>query len=181
MACLNMQQLKNDKQGGFMGPRISFSNDFVDSNLHHHENSYTEAPVSSDFEFSVPSFSSNSADEVFFRGKLPPLKEKPQVLTLRDELLAGDDDDDDNGGVFFHHKNSTGWWREKFGLRKTHQNGKTADHHKNLGGLETIDEAKIKPSFYTPNFTAVGTSELINQGKFKELKQLPGLLFRRVP
>ncbi|CAI9286850.1 unnamed protein product [Lactuca saligna] len=150
MACLNMQQINNEKQGGYMGPRISFSNDFVESN--HHENSYTEAPVSSDFEFSVPSFSSNSADEVFFKGKLPPLKEK-QGLTLRDELLAGHDDDDDNDGgdgVFFHHKSSTGWWREKFGLRKT-QNGKT--DHKNLGGLETIDEAKIKPTFYSPKFT----------------------------
>lgn len=148
MACLNMQQVKNDQKqgGGYMGPRISFSNDFIDSNLH--ENiSYTEAPVSSDFEFSVPTFSSNSADEVFFKGKLPPLKEK--VVTLRDELLSGHDDDDDNKGMLFNNNknSSSGWWREKFGLRKS-QNG-----HKNLGGLETIDEAKIKPTFHTHNFT----------------------------
>ncbi|KAJ0700712.1 hypothetical protein HanOQP8_Chr10g0371271 [Helianthus annuus] len=147
MACLNMQ-VKNETQGGFMGPRISFSNDFIDSN--HHDNTYTEAPVSSDFEFSVPTFSSNSADEVFFKaaGKLvPPLKDQ-KVVTLRDELLSGHDDEDD--GVLFNTKSSTGWWREKFGLRKG-QNGKS--EHKNLGGLETIDEAKIKPTFYTPNFT----------------------------
>ncbi|KAD2394345.1 hypothetical protein E3N88_41322 [Mikania micrantha] len=142
MACLNVK-VKNENQSGFMDPRISFSNDFVDSN--HHEDSYTEAPVSSDFEFSVPTFYSNSADEVFFRGKLPPLKEK--VMTLRDELLAGHDDDD---GMFIHNKNSSGWWREKFGLQKR-QNGKC--ENKKLGGLETIDEAKIKPTFYSSSFT----------------------------
>ncbi|MFS8018111.1 hypothetical protein Hanom_Chr15g01388311 [Helianthus anomalus] len=141
MACLNAQ-VTSEKQGGFMDPRISFSNDFVDSN--HHDNTYTEAPVSSDFEFSIPTFSSNSADEVFFKGKLPPLKEK--VVTLRDELLANDDDDD----MFINNKISTGWWKEKFGLRKG-QNGKS--DNKNLGGLETIDEAKMKPAFYSPNST----------------------------
>ncbi|KAJ0681940.1 hypothetical protein HanPI659440_Chr16g0641801 [Helianthus annuus] len=140
MACLNAQ-VNSEKQGGFMDPRISFSNDFIDSN--HHDNTYTEAPVSSDFEFSIPTFSSNSADEVFFKGKLPPLKEK--VVTLRDELLANDDDD-----MFINNKISTGWWREKFGLRKS-QNGKS--DNKNLGGLETIDEAKIKPAFYSHNST----------------------------
>ncbi|KAM0062063.1 hypothetical protein Hdeb2414_s0004g00143641 [Helianthus debilis subsp. tardiflorus] len=139
MACLNAQ-VNSEKQEGFMDPRISFSNDFIDSN--HHDNTYTEAPVSSDFEFSIPTFSSNSADEVFFKGKLPPLKEK--VVTLRDELLANDDDDD----MFINNKTSTGWWRERFGLRKS-QNGKS--DNKNLGGLETIDEAKIKPAFYSPN------------------------------
>ncbi|XP_076920333.1 uncharacterized protein LOC143581426 [Bidens hawaiensis] len=142
MACLNVQ-VKNEKQGGFIDPRISFSNDFIDSN--HHEESYTEAPVSSDFEFSVPSFSSNSADEVFFKGKLPPLKEK--VVTLRDELLSGHDDDD----MFINNKISTGWWREKFGLRKN-QSGKS--DNKNLGVLETIDEAKTKLTIYCPKFTA---------------------------
>ncbi|KAI3712250.1 hypothetical protein L1987_70801 [Smallanthus sonchifolius] len=141
MACLNVK-VKKENQGGFMDPRISFSNDFIDSN--HHEESYTEAPVSSDFEFALPTFSSNSADEVFFKGKLPPLKEK--VVTLRDELLAGHDDDD----ILINNKNSTGWWREKFGLRKG-QSGKS--DNKNLGGLETIDEAKIKPTFYSPKFT----------------------------
>ncbi|XP_071742674.1 uncharacterized protein [Rutidosis leptorrhynchoides] len=147
MACVNMQ-VKNEKQGCYMGPRISFSNDFIDSNHHQINNTYTEAPVSSDFEFSVPTFSSNSADEVFFKGKMSPLKEN--VITLRDELLASHDDDDDDHhhhhGMFNSTKNSSGWWKEKFGLRKS-QNGK------NVGGLETIDEAKIKPSFFSPNFT----------------------------
>ncbi|XP_076940664.1 uncharacterized protein LOC143609933 [Bidens hawaiensis] len=127
MACLNMQ-VKNETQGGsLMGPRISFSSDFIDSN-HHESFTYTEAPVSSDFEFSVPSFSSNAADEVFFKaGKLvPPLMKDQKVVTLRDELLSG-------------------WWREKFGLKRG-QSGKS-EHKMNLGGLETIDEAKIKPGF----------------------------------
>ncbi|XP_076895155.1 uncharacterized protein LOC143547672 [Bidens hawaiensis] len=148
MACINMQH----KNEGFMGPRISFSNDFIDSNNIHHQYSYTEAPVSSDFEFSVPSFSSNSADEVFFKTGYkhinPPLKEK--VVTLRDELLAAHDDDEDDVILFnnsnSNNKNSSGWWREKFGLRKSSQS-------KNLGGLETIDETKIKPTFHNPSFT----------------------------
>ncbi|XP_076949067.1 uncharacterized protein LOC143621583 [Bidens hawaiensis] len=129
MACINMQ-VKNETQGGsFMGPRISFSSD-----SNHHENyTYTEAPVSSDFEFSVPSFSSNAADEVFFKAGKPLMKDQ-KVVTLRDELLSGHDDDDN------------GWWREKFGLRKG-QSGRS-EHKMNLGGLETIDEAaKIKPGF----------------------------------
>ncbi|KAK1417496.1 hypothetical protein QVD17_26625 [Tagetes erecta] len=153
MACLNMQVKNESQSSSFMGPRISFSNDFiVDSNQHEINMAYTEAPVSSDFEFSVPTFSSNSADGVYFKAaKLPPLKEK--VVTLRDELLAAHDDDDDNDDhVLFngYNKNSTGWWKEKFGLKKS-QNGKS--QRKNIGGLETIDEAKITPAFYTPNFT----------------------------
>nr|XP_043627063.1 uncharacterized protein LOC122598537 [Erigeron canadensis] len=158
MACLNMQ-VKNEKQGGFMGPRISFSNDFIDSNHHEISSSYREAPVSSDFEFSVPTFSSNSADEVcFFKGKLPPVKENiNKVMTLRDELLAGEED---NHGMLLNNNNNknnsstTGWWKEKFGLRKSHNaKSSSSSDHKNLGGLETIDEAKIKPTFHNPNFT----------------------------
>ncbi|MFS8000517.1 hypothetical protein Hanom_Chr12g01179321 [Helianthus anomalus] len=48
--------------------------------------------------------------------------------------------------MFFKtYKNSKGWWRDKFGLRKC--------QNKDLGGLQTIDETKIKPTFYNPNFT----------------------------
>ncbi|KAI3753152.1 hypothetical protein L2E82_25198 [Cichorium intybus] len=133
MACLNMQLNNEQQQGGFLGPRISFSNDFGDiqqaaANTKH--TSYREDPVTSDFEFSVPCFASNSADELFFKAKLLPLKEK--VVTLRDELLAANDDDDD---IIF--PKSSGWWR--FGRSESLNHAKKVDH-KNHGGLETIDE-----------------------------------------
>nr|GEW72581.1 ARP protein [Tanacetum cinerariifolium] len=148
MACLNMQ-INNEQQaaaGGFLGPRISFSNDFGDtqqatsaSNLKLNT-SYREAPVSSEFEFSVPCFASNSADELVFKAKINvPLKEK--VVTLRDELLASDDDDDYD--IFL--PKSSGWWR--FGRTQTQtqnqcQNPSFAKKgdNKNHGGLDTIDE-----------------------------------------
>ncbi|KVH93274.1 hypothetical protein Ccrd_004673 [Cynara cardunculus var. scolymus] len=123
--------MKKEK-GLFMGPRISFSNDFVESKNHHENMSYREAPVSSDFEFCVPSFSANSADEVFF--KLPPLKEMNSKVTLRDELLAGGDDDDGYNSC----KNSssgTRWWREKFRLRKS--------QHKNHGVIWRLMEVVV--------------------------------------
>ncbi|PWA97986.1 hypothetical protein CTI12_AA024480 [Artemisia annua] len=93
MACLNMQINNEQQQGGFLGPRISFSNDFGDTQQATSANlklnsTYREAPVSSEFEFSVPCFASNSADELFFKAKINvPLKEKrwrcwnPQVTS----------------------------------------------------------------------------------------------------
>ncbi|KAJ0798256.1 hypothetical protein HanPI659440_Chr04g0182851 [Helianthus annuus] len=147
MACLNMQ-MNEQQQGGFLGPRISFSNDFADTqqttttttttNLKNN-NTYREAPVSSEFEFSVPCFASNSADELFFKTKILPLKEKP-LTTLRDELLAANDDDDD---IFF--PKTSGWWRfGKSQSQSLNHNGSLATKkgdHKNNGGLDTIDEA----------------------------------------
>ncbi|KAJ0759475.1 hypothetical protein HanLR1_Chr04g0161741 [Helianthus annuus] len=150
MACLNMQ-MNEQQQGGFLGPRISFSNDFADTqqttttNLKNN-NTYREAPVSSEFEFSVPCFASNSADELFFKTKILPLKEKP-LTTLRDELLAPNDDDDDD--IFF--PKTSGWWR--FGKSQSQSQSLNLNHngsnlaakkgdHKNInGGLDTIDEA----------------------------------------
>nr|XP_043622617.1 uncharacterized protein LOC122594211 [Erigeron canadensis] len=148
MACLNMQ-INNEQQqgGGFLGPRISFSNDFGDTqqttqpnNNMKHNTTYREAPVSSEFNFAVPCFASNSADEIFFKAKILPLKEnnKASVLTLRDELLNDDDDDD----IFL--PKSSGWW--KFGRSQTQSVNHNAclatkkGDHKNHGGLETIDE-----------------------------------------
>ncbi|PIM99240.1 hypothetical protein CDL12_28267 [Handroanthus impetiginosus] len=98
MACLNM--VNNEQHQGLyntMSPRISFSNDFADPQQPiNRENSYREAPVSSDFAFSVPSYSMISADELFSKGKMVPLRENcNKITTLRDELLAGDDDYED--------------------------------------------------------------------------------------
>ncbi|XP_047313462.1 uncharacterized protein LOC124916748 [Impatiens glandulifera] len=114
-----------------MSPRISFSNDFVESHHHHHHlkpRSALPPPPSSDFEFSVTGYSMITADELFFQGKLLPFKDcstRPTTTTtttLREELLAGDGDD--LVEVVSNNKesstNSSGRWRDLLGLRKTH-------------------------------------------------------------
>nr|GMC85437.1 uncharacterized protein LOC109161269 [Ipomoea batatas] len=140
MACINM--LKNDQQGlcTSMGPRISFSNDFADSqHPKRHDHSYKEAPVSSDFEFSVPTYNIISADEVFFKGKLLPLKEKStKTTTLRDELLQ--DSDDDYGDLFLK---GTSRWRERLGLKRSPVFPKRLSD-RNDGPLQGIDEVKVQ-------------------------------------
>ncbi|XP_051127293.1 uncharacterized protein LOC127248802 [Andrographis paniculata] len=120
-----------------MSPRISFSNDFVESShhsqSHHHHHrpaaaSYRDAPVSSDFEFSVSNYSMMSADELFFKGRLLPLKEtscssssgsfQKTTTTLRDELQNNEEDGGDDFSLR-PPKNPTRW-RGFLGLRKSH-------------------------------------------------------------
>ncbi|XP_059624727.1 uncharacterized protein LOC132267605 [Cornus florida] len=128
MACLDIMYNQNSTNNGLsMSPRISFSNDFVDSSnhSHHRERSSREAPVSSDFEFSVTNYSMMSADELFFKGRLLPYKDcgsnHCQKTTLRDELLVGDDDGDGGTGKASMRppKDSTRW-KELLGLKNTH-------------------------------------------------------------
>ncbi|KAL8528673.1 hypothetical protein ACS0TY_006210 [Phlomoides rotata] len=80
-----MYKKKADEKAPMMSPRISFSNDFAESS-HNNKGAYTDAPVSSDFEFSVNNYSMMSADELFSKGKILPLK--PKTTTLRDELRS---------------------------------------------------------------------------------------------
>lgn len=77
-----------------VSPRISFSNDFVDTQqISKQEKSCrSEAPVSSDFEFSVTNYSMMSADELFFKGRLLPFKDNNKKTTLREELLVDDEE-----------------------------------------------------------------------------------------
>ncbi|XP_055814791.1 uncharacterized protein LOC129884521 [Solanum dulcamara] len=113
MACLNQQGLCTT-----MGPRISFSNDFADTQqtLRHEQYGYKEAPVSSDFEFSVSGYKMIPADEVFFKGKLLPLRENStKETTLKDELLANDDDDDYED-IF--PSVGKGSWKERFSFKR---------------------------------------------------------------
>ncbi|XP_047326696.1 uncharacterized protein LOC124930391 [Impatiens glandulifera] len=108
-----------------MAPRISFSADFINVPIKN-EGGYREPPVSSDFEFSVSGYSMISADEVFCKGKLMPLKEescsKMSTSTLRDELLVNDDDDEQNQDVLpkiIPRRNGVGGWRERLlGLKR---------------------------------------------------------------
>ncbi|XP_022132699.1 uncharacterized protein LOC111005497 [Momordica charantia] len=101
MGCLDTY--KNPDQKGHcppMSPRLSFSNDFVESQSQSHHKKEEKAPkldqfhfptpnstISSDFEFSSSSAVTTmaAADELFLKGKLLP--------TLRDQLLLHDDDD----------------------------------------------------------------------------------------
>ncbi|WCJ17658.1 hypothetical protein M5689_000060 [Euphorbia peplus] len=123
--------------------RISFSNDFADSQeiISKFESSYREAPVSTDFEFSVRNYNMSPADEIFCKGKILPLKDESsnqlRKMTLRDELMAEDEDDefDPFGRV---HKSSGWFWKERLGLRK----GNMVNKNNNNGGLERIVEEK---------------------------------------
>ncbi|PKI55554.1 hypothetical protein CRG98_024054 [Punica granatum] len=123
-----------------MGPRISFSSDFMDTNQHRYElgTAYKEAPVSSDFEFSVMGCSSSltPADEIIFQGKLLPVDESGcsdqmrKMTTLREELLLVEDGDDEPPR---RSSGNSGRWMERLGLKKgrRHRGGKS---------LETVEE-----------------------------------------
>ncbi|XP_009590152.1 uncharacterized protein [Nicotiana tomentosiformis] len=141
MACLDMY----NQNSSAMSPRISFSNDFVDSTTISHSSqlhqmmkkessrSYRDAPVSSDFEFNVSNYSMMSADELFFKGRLLPFKESvhSQKTTLRDELLNGDEDD----AFSLRPPKSCTRWKGFLGLKKSHIASKKIDNN-NQGSVE---------------------------------------------
>ncbi|XP_022942817.1 uncharacterized protein LOC111447733 [Cucurbita moschata] len=125
-----------------MDPRISFSNDFVETQLPLKlENIYREAPVSSDFEFSVKDRCMIAADEIFCQGRLLPLKDSSRNLlvktTLRDELQVNEDDDEEEEDVSFPKLTKT-YWKEKFGFRRSHFVSRK--QHRNEGVLKTVEE-----------------------------------------
>ncbi|KAJ6368541.1 hypothetical protein OIU78_001013 [Salix suchowensis] len=144
MACLNMF---NSEQQSFytssIHPRISFSSDFGDAQQAiKYESSYREAPVSTDFEFSVKNYSMIPADEIFFKGTMLPLKDnctsnnQQRKMTLRDELLVDDEVKDDG----FPTPKSSGWWKEKLRLKKGHFTPKKSD--RNSGVLSRVVEER---------------------------------------
>ncbi|KAL3646276.1 hypothetical protein CASFOL_011456 [Castilleja foliolosa] len=121
-----------------MSPRISFSNDFAESQAHQIRAAaaaYRDAPVSPDFEFSVSNYSMMSADELFFKGRLLPLKENcssssssTKTTTLRDELLQNDNNEDEVSFASRPPKNpAANRWRGFLGLRKSHIGSKKSD------------------------------------------------------
>ncbi|KAL5982444.1 hypothetical protein ACLOJK_016515, partial [Asimina triloba] len=145
MACIDM--FNTDHQPSLcaqMSPRISFSNDFADADHHliKHERVATAQPPSTDFEFSVTSYRMIAADEIFFKGRLMPLKEnctsQLQKMTLRDELMHDDDDDDDE--VSPTPPKGPVRWKELLGLKKGPSFGKK--HEKIDGPLEQPAERK---------------------------------------
>ncbi|KAK6923027.1 hypothetical protein RJ641_011331 [Dillenia turbinata] len=142
MACLDMYN-NSDHKATFgsqtiSSPRISFSNDFVETQhqqqIIKHERS-SSAPDSSDFEFSVTNYSMMSADELFSKGRLLPFKDftstnnnncsnQLQKMTLRDELLVDDEDGDD---VVFQRPPIKGRWKGFWGLKRSHIGPKNSD------------------------------------------------------
>ncbi|KAI9165709.1 hypothetical protein LWI28_019155 [Acer negundo] len=141
MACLDMYNSNEHNKGSHcapMSPRISFSNDFAETQQMIKQEriiSSREAPppVSSDFEFSVTNNSMMSADELFFKGKLLPFKEScnsQMQRTLREELLVDDDHDQVSNSLRPPKGSSstTTRWRGLLGGRKrTHIGSKKAD------------------------------------------------------
>ncbi|KAG6432946.1 hypothetical protein SASPL_104540 [Salvia splendens] len=136
MACLNMSSNDQALYNTITGPRISFSNDFLEPVKL--DKSYREAPVSSDFEFSVRNYSMISADEVFSNGKMLPSRESfSKTKTLRDELLAGDDDYEDVSSLRLVKGASR--WRERFGLKRSHN----VVPKKSLGSIDEMKASEI--------------------------------------
>ncbi|KAL7125295.1 hypothetical protein ABFS83_14G108200 [Erythranthe nasuta] len=136
---LNIINKDQENQSLYNNPRFSFSSDFgfPPQQL---ENTYREAPVSSDFEFSAPDYNSVSisADEIFSNGKMLPLSTRnnnhPKVgTTLRDELLINDE----YKGV----ASSKGIrrWKNMLGLKRKQGIEKSIIN----GNLGRIDEMKI--------------------------------------
>lgn len=126
-----------------MDPRISFSNDFVETQQPLKlENIYREAPVSSDFEFSVKDRCMIAADEIFFQGRLLPLKDSSRNLlvktTLRDELQVNEDDEDEDVSFPKLTKTSASCWKERFGFRRSHFLPKK--QHRTESVLKTVEE-----------------------------------------
>lgn len=145
MACLNMFN-NNDQQQGLhtttMGPRISFSNDFIDTQQQpiKPDHTYREAPVSSDFEFSVSGYNMISADELFSKGKLLPVFTKK---TLRDELLLVQDHDDHISlDVSPQLSRGTARWRDRLGLKKPYQLFHRKGEKNAAEVLQSIDESE---------------------------------------
>ncbi|EEF38760.1 uncharacterized protein LOC8262879 isoform X1 [Ricinus communis] len=138
MACLDMYN--SEHQGQYcppISPRISFSNDFADSQQiikqERSSSSRSEAPVSTDFEFSVTNYSMMSADELFFKGRLLPFKDNgnnnksnQMQRTIRDELLV-DDDDGYHGVSHRPPKGSSTRWKGLLGLKRSHIGSKKVD------------------------------------------------------
>ncbi|CAI8618403.1 unnamed protein product [Vicia faba] len=122
-----------------MDPRISFSNDFVVSQQQaiKHENIYREAPVSSDFEFSVKKYSMITADQVFFKGMLLPGNECSKKVTLRDELLNDDDSP--------KWSKSLSRWKERLGLKRgSSKKDKNKNDQRSVVNLEQGETAVNK-------------------------------------
>lgn len=158
----------------FMDPRISFSNDFADSSLQSATakldeiSKYKEAPVSSDFEFSVKNYAMIPADEIFCDGMLLPLKNdncscsnRVRKMTLHEELLVDDDGDGDEfDGRSTRMPKSSGWWRKRFGMKKNQNLSRKVDGN---GILEKVKGEKIHVFVHEQDLLSQKTQNCLSQ------------------
>ncbi|GLU13573.1 hypothetical protein SLE2022_302020 [Rubroshorea leprosula] len=146
MACLDMYNSEHkgihSSYAAPMSPRISFSNDFVESHHGHQivKQERNSTPVSSDFEFSVSNYSMMSADELFFKGKLLPFRDtcnNQMQRTLREELLVEEEEDD-----MFQIRPPKGSqkWKGFLSLKKSHIGSKKVE--KTEGSAEKTHDIK---------------------------------------
>ncbi|RWW17815.1 hypothetical protein GW17_00018239 [Ensete ventricosum] len=99
-------------------PRISFSGDFA---VEPPATRTPGPPPDPNFEFAVGSHSMIDADQLFFKGRLLPLKDSHQggpqrITTLREELGANNED----GVQLERPPRGTIKWKELLGLKKSH-------------------------------------------------------------
>ncbi|GMI76881.1 hypothetical protein like AT5G66800 [Hibiscus trionum] len=165
MACLDMYNSEHKSHP--MSPRISFSNDFAETQqIMKQERNRREAPVSSDFEFSVSNYSMMSADELFFKGKLLPFKENcsnQMQRTLREELLAGEDDDDNgNLTVTLSPPKGSTRWKGFLGLKRSHIGSKKVDN--NEGSMERMGDRKRSDFVHQDTHVSKTSQELLTEG-----------------
>ncbi|CAD5181231.1 unnamed protein product [Musa acuminata subsp. malaccensis] len=120
MACINMVNSEHQGLRGVpavpppIGPRISFSSDFV---VEPPAARNPGPPPDPNFEFAVGGDSMIDADKLFFKGRLLPLKESHQcgpqrMTTLREELRASEEWERPLRGSIK--------WKELLGLKKSH-------------------------------------------------------------
>ncbi|CAL9111110.1 unnamed protein product [Musa textilis] len=120
MACINMVNSEHQGLCGVpavpppIGPRISFSSDFV---VEPPPARNPGPPPDPNFEFAVGGDSMIDADKLFFKGRLLPLKESHQcgpqrITTLREELRASNEWERPLRGSIK--------WKELLGLKKSH-------------------------------------------------------------
>ncbi|MCL7028340.1 hypothetical protein MKW94_025072 [Papaver nudicaule] len=125
-----------------MSPRISFSNDFVDTQQQQQQQQQRQISdssalpkVSSNFEFSISNFNMNqsSADEIFSKGRILPFKQDiNKTTTLRDELLNDDEDDDNTFSLMSRPPKGPIRWRDFLRLNKRNHilsSKSKSDHH----------------------------------------------------
>ncbi|CAN1343717.1 hypothetical protein LINPERPRIM_LOCUS39877 [Linum perenne] len=133
MACLDMynSDQQQHKAPPPMSPRISFSNDFADSQqmmMMMKQERHPPPASSSDFEFSVTGYSMMSADELFSKGRILPFKDNSsssmQRTTIRDELLV---DEDSEASSQRPPRGSSGRWKGFLGLRRSHIGSKKVE------------------------------------------------------
>ncbi|PIA46335.1 hypothetical protein AQUCO_01500096v1 [Aquilegia coerulea] len=123
----NNNEHQNGRLAPTISPRISFSNDFVESHqMITHENrtnTSRSSSSSSNFEFSVSNYNMMAADELFSKGRLLPYKANfgsnnqfQPKMTLREELLH--DEEEDRQVSSSRPPKGPSRWKELLGLKR---------------------------------------------------------------